>query len=104
MNILTKFYVSCVNYSVLQVIEKTPAHPRARVFREVETFHHCQGQPNIIELLDMFEDEKYFYLVFEKVRFGFCVLSLFLGAKNHHHKAIENFLSPKKSEKICSNF
>ncbi|KAF6197945.1 hypothetical protein GE061_007688 [Apolygus lucorum] len=51
----------------VKVIEKTPAHPRARVFREVETFHHCQGQPNIIQLLEMFEDEKYYYLVFEKV-------------------------------------
>ncbi|KAK9500580.1 hypothetical protein O3M35_001819 [Rhynocoris fuscipes] len=54
----------------VKMIDKVPGHPRARVFREVETFHHCQGHPNIIQLLEMFEDDRRFYLVFEKVEGG----------------------------------
>lgn len=53
---------SCVNmYTGLEyavkMIEKVPGHSRSRVFREVETFHHCKGHPNIIQLLEFFEDE-----------------------------------------------
>lgn len=51
----------------MKIIDKVPGHARARVFREVETFHHCQGHPNIIQLTEFFEDEEKFYLVFEKV-------------------------------------
>lgn len=40
------------------------------MFKEVETFHHCQGHPNIIQLIEFFEDEEKFYLVFEKVNGG----------------------------------
>jgi len=54
----------------VKIIDKIPGHPRARVFREVETFHHCHGHPNIIQLLEMFEDDERFYLVFEKVEGG----------------------------------
>lgn len=44
------------------MIEKIPGHSRARVFKEVETFHHCQGHPNIIHLVEFFEDdERYIY-------------------------------------------
>lgn len=50
----------------VKIIEKVPGHARARVFREVETFHYCQGHPNIIQLTEFFEDEEKFYLVFEK--------------------------------------
>uniref|UniRef100_A0A170ZKA4 Map kinase-interacting serine threonine-protein kinase 1 n=1 Tax=Triatoma infestans TaxID=30076 RepID=A0A170ZKA4_TRIIF len=66
---------TCVNILTdmefaVKMIDKVPGHPRARVFREVETFHHCQGHPNIIQLLEMFEDDRRFYLVFEKVEGG----------------------------------
>ncbi|XP_046407637.1 MAP kinase-interacting serine/threonine-protein kinase 1-like isoform X2 [Ischnura elegans] len=54
----------------VKIIEKIPGHSRARVFKEVETFHHCQGHPNIINLLEFFEDDDCFYLVFEKVNGG----------------------------------
>ncbi|XP_076265637.1 MAPK interacting serine/threonine Lk6 kinase isoform X2 [Rhynchophorus ferrugineus] len=54
----------------VKIIEKVPGHARARVFREVETFHHCQGHPHIIQLTEFFEDEEKFYLVFEKVHGG----------------------------------
>lgn len=57
----------------VKIIDKVPGHARARVFREVETFHHCQGHPNIIKLTEFFEDEEKFYLVFEKVRQRFTI-------------------------------
>lgn len=54
----------------VKMIEKIPDHSRARVFKEVETFHHCQGHANIINLVEFFEDVDRFYLVFEKVNGG----------------------------------
>lgn len=51
----------------VKVIDKIPGHARARVFREVETFHHCQGHPGILQLIEFFEDDEKFYLVFEKI-------------------------------------
>lgn len=66
---------TCINiYTELEyavkIIDKIPGHARARVFREVETFHHCQGHSNILQLLEFFEDEEKFYLVFEKINGG----------------------------------
>ncbi|XP_032583825.1 serine/threonine-protein kinase PKH2 isoform X2 [Drosophila mojavensis] len=66
---------TCVNiYTDLEyavkVIDKIPGHARARVFREVETFHHCQGHPGILQLIEFFEDDEKFYLVFEKINGG----------------------------------
>lgn len=58
-----------LEYAV-KIIDKIPGHARARVFKEVETFHHCQGHPNIIQLIEFFEDEVKFYLVFEKINGG----------------------------------
>lgn len=68
---------TCVNiYTELEyavkIIDKIPGHARARVFREVETFHHCQGHPGILQLIEFFEDEDKFYLVFEKVCTDIC--------------------------------
>jgi MAP kinase interacting serine/threonine kinase len=66
---------SCVNiyteveYAV-KIIDKIPGHSRARVFKEIDTFHHCQGHKNIIQLVEYFEESDKFYLVFEKVRGG----------------------------------
>lgn len=65
---------TCVNIYTgqefaVKIIDKVPGHARARVFREVETFHYCQGHPNIIQLIEFFEDTDKFYLVFEKVSF-----------------------------------
>ncbi|XP_037287812.2 MAPK interacting serine/threonine Lk6 kinase isoform X1 [Rhipicephalus microplus] len=54
----------------VKIIEKGPGHSRARVFREVETFHHCSGHKNIVQLIEFLEDENRFYLVFEKMRGG----------------------------------
>lgn len=66
---------SCVSlitnkeYAV-KMIEKGPGHSRSRVFREVEMLYQCQGHRNILELVEFFEEEDKFYLVFEKLRGG----------------------------------
>ena len=58
-----------VEYAV-KIIEKVPTHSRARVFKEIDLFHHCQGHPNIIQLIEYFEENDRFYLIFEKVSGG----------------------------------
>nr|XP_012631538.1 MOB kinase activator 3C isoform X3 [Microcebus murinus] len=54
----------------VKIIEKQAGHSRSRVFREVETLYQCQGNKNILELIEFFEDDTRFYLVFEKLRGG----------------------------------
>ena len=51
-------------------ITQIPGHSRARVFKEIDTFHHCQGHQNIIQLIEYFEEPDRFYLVFEKINGG----------------------------------
>jgi len=58
-----------VEYAV-KIIDKVPTHSRARVFKEIDLFHHCQGHQNIINLIEYFEEAERFYLVFEKVLGG----------------------------------
>jgi len=58
-----------VEYAV-KIIDKVPTHSRARVFKEIDLFHHCQGHPNIIQLIEYFEETERFYLIFEKVSGG----------------------------------
>ena len=58
-----------VEYAV-KIIEKVPGHSRARVFKEIDLFYHCKGNPNIIQLIEYFEESERFYLVFEKVSGG----------------------------------
>jgi len=54
----------------VKIIDKVPGHSRSRVFKEIDTFHHCQGHKNIIQLIEYFEETDRFYLIFEKVRGG----------------------------------
>ncbi|XP_039623118.1 MAP kinase-interacting serine/threonine-protein kinase 2b isoform X1 [Polypterus senegalus] len=54
----------------VKIIEKRAGHSRSRVFREVEMLYQCQGHRNILELVEFFEEEEKFYLVFEKLRGG----------------------------------
>uniref|UniRef100_A0A2K5QD02 non-specific serine/threonine protein kinase n=1 Tax=Cebus imitator TaxID=2715852 RepID=A0A2K5QD02_CEBIM len=66
---------TCVNLITSQeyavkIIEKQPGHIRSRVFREVEMLYQCQGHRNVLELIEFFEEEDRFYLVFEKMRGG----------------------------------
>ena len=58
-----------VEYAV-KIIDKVPGHSRARVFKEIDLFHHCQGHENIIQLIEYFEQPDKFYLIFEKVSGG----------------------------------
>ncbi|MEE6487369.1 hypothetical protein FKM82_014874 [Ascaphus truei] len=66
---------SCINlitnkeYAV-KIIEKRQGHSRSRVFREVEMLYQCQGHSNVLELIEFFEEEEKFYLVFEKMYGG----------------------------------
>ncbi|KAK3531416.1 hypothetical protein QTP70_019252, partial [Hemibagrus guttatus] len=66
---------SCVHLSTrteyaVKIIVKRPCLRRSRVFREVEILYQCQGHRNILELVEFFEDDDRFYLVFEKLRGG----------------------------------
>jgi len=54
----------------VKIIDKVPGHSRARVFKEIDLFHHCQGHENIIQLVEYFEESDKFFLVFEKVSGG----------------------------------
>ncbi|XP_023937092.2 MAP kinase-interacting serine/threonine-protein kinase 1 isoform X2 [Bicyclus anynana] len=85
---------TCVNIYTgqefaVKIIDKVPGHARARVFREVETFHYCQDHPNIIQLIEFFEDTDKFYLVFEKINGG----QLLSRIQEHHY-----FSEPQAAE------
>lgn len=55
----------------IKLVDKhEPGHTRSRIMREVETFNLCRGHPNIVQLHEWFEDDDFFYLVFEKMRGG----------------------------------
>lgn len=56
-------------YAVKTVI-KHAGLSRARVFKEIEIFYHCQGHKNIIQLIEFFEEEDKFFLIFEKINGG----------------------------------
>lgn len=58
-----------VEYAV-KIIDKVPGHSRARVFKEIDLFHHCKGHKNIIQLIEYFEESDHFYLIFEKITGG----------------------------------
>ncbi|ELR57477.1 MAP kinase-interacting serine/threonine-protein kinase 1, partial [Bos mutus] len=58
------------NEYAVKIIEKHAGHSRSRVFREVETLYQCQGNKHILELIEFFEDDTRFYLVFEKLQGG----------------------------------
>merc|ERR1712241_998103 len=46
----------------VKIIDKVPGHSRARVFKEIDTFYHCRGHKNIIQLIEYFEEADRFYL------------------------------------------
>jgi len=54
----------------VKIIDKVPGHSRQRVFKEIDTFYHCRGHKNIIQLIEYFEEPDRFYLVFEKINGG----------------------------------
>eukprot|EP00092_Neocalanus_flemingeri_P003996 GFUD01004302.1.p1 GENE.GFUD01004302.1~~GFUD01004302.1.p1 ORF type:complete len:251 (+),score=70.61 GFUD01004302.1:94-846(+) len=59
-----------IEYAV-KIIEKRPGlYSRSKVLKEIEIYHLCRGQPNIIQLIEYFEESERFCLVFEKVNGG----------------------------------
>merc|ERR1712223_158143 len=59
-----------IEYAV-KIIEKRPgSYNRSKVLKEIEIYHLCRGQKNIIQLIEFFEETDYFYLVFEKINGG----------------------------------
>merc|ERR1719431_1844172 len=67
---------TCVNvftgleYAV-KIIENAPGlFSRSKVLKEIEIYHLCRGQQNIIQLIEYFEEPDGFYLVFEKINGG----------------------------------
>lgn len=67
---------TCVNiYTSLEyavkIIEKRPGfYCRSKVLKEIEIYHLCRGQQNIIQLIEYFEESERFCLVFEKIHGG----------------------------------
>ncbi|ULU05838.1 hypothetical protein L3Y34_018042 [Caenorhabditis briggsae] len=57
-------------FAVKIVDKQGETHSRKRILREVNIFKTCKGHPNIVQLLDWFEDDTNFYLVMEKMRGG----------------------------------
>merc|ERR1712123_154658 len=59
-----------IEYAV-KIIEKMPgSFSRSKVLKEIEIYHLCRGQRNIIQLIEFFEEAGNFYLVFEKINGG----------------------------------
>jgi len=59
-----------IEYAV-KIIEKRPgSYNRAKVLKEIEIYHLCRGQRNIIQLIEFFEEAEHFFLVFEKIHGG----------------------------------
>jgi MAP kinase interacting serine/threonine kinase len=55
----------------VKIIEKRPGlYSRSKVLKEIEIYHMCRGHPNIIQLIEFFEEEDRFCLVFEKISGG----------------------------------
>ncbi|KFD49514.1 LOW QUALITY PROTEIN: hypothetical protein M514_09625 [Trichuris suis] len=67
---------SCVNRTTHQefavkIIKKDKDnYTRKRVWREIQTFYWCSGHPNIVSLIEYFEENDKFFLIFEKMRGG----------------------------------
>ena len=55
----------------VKIIEKRPGlYNRSKVLKEIEIYHLCRGHQNIIQLIEYFEEDEYFFLIFEKIRGG----------------------------------
>lgn len=54
----------------VKVVEKKMRHDRQKVLKEIEIFHYCQGHDNILQLIEFYEEENWFYVVFEKMEGG----------------------------------
>jgi len=69
-SVLTYKNIITNNEYAVKIISKTSGKSRAKVLKEVEIFHHTKGHENILQLIEYFEEEENFYLVFEKMEGG----------------------------------
>merc|ERR1712130_870238 len=59
-----------IEYAV-KIIEKVPGlFSRSKILKEIEIYHLCRGEHNIIQLIEYFEEANCFFLVFEKMLGG----------------------------------
>lgn len=54
----------------VKIIDKITHPQRERVFKEIEIFLHCRDCVNILQIIEFFEEEDKFYVVFEKMEGG----------------------------------
>lgn len=54
----------------VKIIDKYTHPNRERVFKEIEIYLHCRDSPNILKIIEFFEEEEKFYVVFEKMEGG----------------------------------
>jgi MAP kinase interacting serine/threonine kinase len=54
----------------VKMINKCTSLQRSKVFKEIEIFHQCQGIENILNLVEYFEEDDIFFLVFDKMEGG----------------------------------
>merc|ERR1719361_3390427 len=64
-NIITK-----AKFAVKIISKSNVTFSRAKMLKEIELYFLCQGVPEIIQLIEYFEESEYFYLVFEKAKGG----------------------------------
>jgi len=64
-NIVTK-----AKLAVKIISKNNVTFSRAKMLKEIELYFLCQGVPEIIQLIEYFEESEYFYLVFEKAKGG----------------------------------
>jgi len=65
VNIYTK-----MEYAVKIINKDNWAFNRQKMLKEIELYYLCQGQESIIQLMDYFEEDDKFYLIFEKAKGG----------------------------------
>jgi len=67
---------TCVNiytnmeYAVKIINKDSWAFNRQKMLKEIELYYLCQGNESIIQLIDYFEEDDKFYLIFEKAKGG----------------------------------
>jgi MAP kinase interacting serine/threonine kinase len=61
--------ITDIEYAV-KIVDKRLGAPRAKVHREIEVYHQCQQSHNVLHMVEFFEDDNTFYLVFELIRGG----------------------------------
>jgi len=59
-----------VEYAVKIVDKDSWQFQRQKMLKEIELYHFCQGHDSIIQLIEYFEEDDHFYLIFEKAEGG----------------------------------